>query len=288
MARRAATGQPLVAHEPRRPVPWTWLDVVAVILVFLVTLVAGGVCLLAWETISPADAIFGAAVSAAQKLGLNVAALLVQSIASLSTILVAIVLLRRAKGVTWNDLGLSLRRIGYDARLGVLTFFAVALPVLGLLQFLVWLQHLVEPGEPTQHPIIVLLQQEPGAHIYVIAALAAVVVAPLAEEFFFRVLLQGWLETAGPDSSSTATLGDDLLAESTPPVRWRPIVLSSVLFAAVHLGQGLAPAPLFFFSLALGYLYQRTHRIWASAALHFSLNATSLTVLWLSLQLPKE
>jgi membrane protease YdiL (CAAX protease family) len=48
----------------------------------------------------------------------------------------------------------------------------------------------------------------------------------------------------------------------------------------MHWGQGLAPIPLFPFALILGYVYQRTHRIWPSLIAHLLLNATSLVTLW--------
>lgn len=41
------------------------------------------------------------------------------------------------------------------------------------------------------------------------------------------------------------------------------------------------PVTLFFFAIALGVLYYRTHRIVAPIALHMSLNATSLIVAWI-------
>jgi hypothetical protein len=75
-----------------------------------------------------------------------------------------------------------------------------------------------------------------------------------------------------------------LQAEGTAalrPVQFRPIVISSFCFAAVHFPHGVAPIPLFFFALALGYLYQRTHRLLAPVVLHMCLNACSMLFLWL-------
>ncbi|MFT5300452.1 MAG: membrane protease YdiL (CAAX protease family) [Mariniblastus sp.] len=55
-----------------------------------------------------------------------------------------------------------------------------------------------------------------------------------------------------------------------------PIVISSLLFALVHVGQGPAPVSLFFFGIALGYIYQRTRSIIPCIILHMMLNAFSL------------
>jgi hypothetical protein len=146
-------------------------------------------------------------------------------------------------------------------------------------------------------------------------------VAPLCEELFFRVLLQGWLEklvsAAAPDAFLPDSSRGD--AEAAPPgdaparapaidseqennpyaapqaitrrpagedqnrVTFRaiPAVASAFTFALLHVGQGPAPIPLFFFALVLGYLYQKTHRIWPSLVLHFLLNSVSLVVLWI-------
>jgi membrane protease YdiL (CAAX protease family) len=67
-----------------------------------------------------------------------------------------------------------------------------------------------------------------------------------------------------------------------PRPAWWPILLSSALFALMHWGQGLAPIPLFFFAVVLGYVYQRTHRLWPSLVAHALLNAGSLALLWFS------
>ncbi|MEX2559488.1 MAG: CPBP family glutamic-type intramembrane protease, partial [Pirellulales bacterium] len=61
-----------------------------------------------------------------------------------------------------------------------------------------------------------------------------------------------------------------------------PIVVSSLVFALMHWGHGPAPFALFWFSLALGYLYQRTHRIGPPVVAHAALNAFSLALLWMS------
>ncbi len=58
--------------------------------------------------------------------------------------------------------------------------------------------------------------------------------------------------------------------------------MSSALFALCHYGQGLAPISLFFLALVLGYLYQRTHRLWPSLVVHMLLNGGSIVILWLT------
>ena len=45
------------------------------------------------------------------------------------------------------------------------------------------------------HPLINELKKEGTLSAYLLAVFCAVLVAPLVEEFFFRVMLQGWLES---------------------------------------------------------------------------------------------
>jgi membrane protease YdiL (CAAX protease family) len=68
-----------------------------------------------------------------------------------------------------------------------------------------------------------------------IAVVMAVIVAPLAEEFFFRVLLQGWLEALW--SRWRRKYPELRLA----PASWPPIVLPALLFALMHLRSGKEP-----------------------------------------------
>ncbi|MDY0167503.1 MAG: CPBP family glutamic-type intramembrane protease [Thermoguttaceae bacterium] len=65
--------------------------------------------------------------------------------------------------------------------------------------------------------------------VLVLAAVAVVIVAPVAEEFLFRVLLQGWLEAS---VERWAPLLPNL--RRLMPGASGPILLSSLLFAAAH------------------------------------------------------
>jgi membrane protease YdiL (CAAX protease family) len=142
------------------------------------------------------------------------------------------------------------------------------------------MQFVLVQFEPSKHPLIKAIQNplaEPGWELWASSIFAVVLVAPLVEEFLFRVLLQGWLESlvrgGEMDERHLATKA----VHSIPPRRfWQPIVFSSAVFALMHSSHGPDVVPLFFFALALGYLYQQTHRLWPSVVVHFSLNACTL------------
>lgn len=55
-----------------------------------------------------------------------------------------------------------------------------------------------------------------------------------------------------------------------------PIYVTSAIFAALHIGQGAAPIPLFVLAVVLGYLYRKTESILPCIVLHMLLNTFSL------------
>jgi uncharacterized protein len=89
----------------------------------------------------------------------------------------------------------------------------------------------------------------------VIAVLATVVIAPIAEELFFRgVALNAWAREYG--------------------VR-RAIVLSALLFALIHASLA-AFVPIFVLGLALAIIYRRSGNLASSIALHATFNGISV------------
>ncbi|MFT7642674.1 MAG: membrane protease YdiL (CAAX protease family), partial [Pirellulaceae bacterium] len=62
-----------------------------------------------------------------------------------------------------------------------------------------------------------------------------------------------------------------------------PILGSSAIFALMHFSHGPDPIPLFFLSIGIGYVYQRTHRILPCILIHMLLNGFSILLLWLQL-----
>jgi len=79
----------------------------------------------------------------------------------------------------------------------------------------------------------------------------------------------------GKAVGSVAALDSSLKRPVLTPTYW-PIVVSSIVFAGVHLGQGLAPIPLFIFAIGLGYLYRQTSSLVSCITLHFLLNFYSM------------
>lgn len=254
LAIKAWRKPPLLAYEPRRPVPWGANDLVATLLFVLVLgYIAGQIVTRIYAGL-PAEASTAADFYA-------------NSAVEICGMAIGIALVWLQAGATLADLGFSTAYLWRDLWIGTVALLATVAPIVGL-------QALLETWFPYKHPLIEAIRAHPDAQTLLATAFAALVAAPLFEEFLFRVLLQGWLE-AIEFRRRTVRLG---IPGDGPA--WWPILVSSLFFSMMHLGQGAASIPLFFLALVLGYLYQRTHRIWPSLVAHFLLNAGSMVVLW--------
>ncbi len=85
------------------------------------------------------------------------------------------------------------------------------------------------------HPLIRLLRQRPHWTTLLAAIVVAVLIAPVVEEFLFRLVLQGWLESVETRLRRSMALGGK--AEGVLPV-----LLVSAAFAALHYREAEPPA----------------------------------------------
>lgn len=324
-SRRMSAGD-FLPYTPRWPVPWgamgAFLAVAIVVLGMLDQMVAS----------APADEVAAARVVESSENYIQ--KLLLGGAMSLGLVALMGWVLSRAVGATLADLGLPTSREQFwqDMRLGALATLASLLPVYALQ--LVVVEGL---GLETEHPILVLVSEQPSVGLLLAMSFAAVIVTPVFEEFVFRLLFQGWLERiedealalagklrvgkakeeteeeptdasatyeealADPESPYASPFGEQTPEvirrlrgrKGAPPVPpeitvaglphgWGPILISSFVFAMMHLNQGSAPFGLFVFALTLGYLYQRTHRVTPSIAAHMTFNLISVVLVWLA------
>jgi membrane protease YdiL (CAAX protease family) len=253
--RRLLDRQTVIAHEPHSAVPQSGWDVVFLVGVFL-----------ALETAALRGSIRDAEVP--QELSLTDVAVL--SAAHLVWIAFAIAYLTAKVGAHWNDIGIDVNKIRGDLRLAGKVFLSVLLPVYGLQLLLTQLME-------SEHPLAKLAKEQPTIGTLALATVSAVAVAPLCEEFLFRIVLQGWFEkwealwrqrteTAGP-------LPPGLLAN----------LIVAAIFGLMHMGHGPDPVALFVLALFLGYSYQQTHRILVPLVVHVCFNALAVLELWVTL-----
>jgi membrane protease YdiL (CAAX protease family) len=227
-------------------------------------------------------------------------------------VLVTVALVYRA---SLRDLGLPVYadELARDIRLGLVVGLASFAPVYGVqMLMLYWFG-------PSTHPLVKMITSgQPSVGVALLATVAVVVVAPVSEEIFFRLLLQGWLEKyeenrikrqpdtptgqqppgsqddsaadAAEQPSAPAPYASSIEAmppdESPPrglfglPSGVIPIFASSLLFAVAHSGYGPDPIAIFFLAIILGYVYHRTHRIVPCMVAHALFNSLAMFILW--------
>lgn len=214
------------------PPPWSAADVVTLILLHLACQVVAATVLL------PKPLPEGVVVW--QQLAAGIAA-------SLMTLAIAVPLLV-VRSRNWRALQLTSHRPLRDIAAGILMLLAITPPLLimaGMLNRVV----------PYHHPILDFLAAEQGPWALVLTATSAVIVAPVAEEFFFRGVLQGWLARVKPELA---------------------IPVSSAAFGLAHVDHGLGWIPLVGFGIAAGVLTRQTGSLVASITLHAGFNAVGL------------
>jgi membrane protease YdiL (CAAX protease family) len=310
-------------HEPRQSVPWGLIDVFAI---------AGIAILLELAAVEVARTVFGVSLplddspSTSQWM-ISLSCITTSRLLAFVAAIAYLVFRNRANS---DNLGWSATKFASDTTIGAVAFLLLAAPIFTIQFTLTSLLNVEE-----RHPLIEQLTKDSNSTAFALATFMAVVAAPFTEEFFFRCVLQGWLEKLASNKNQGVGLliGDSVTAadntdsdavafepaEALPPrestrfendesnpylasnlvhpssdvdasaapkisVTWWPIIVSSLFFAAVHIGHGPDPIPLFVLALGLGYVYQRTHRLWPCIVIHMLLNGVSMFMLWLAIQ----
>lgn len=137
----------------------------------------------------------------------------------------------------------------------VVTIGLCPLIALASVQLFTWI--MPEFEAPT-HPTLIALKDD-GASFGIFLALwfGAAIIAPIAEEFFFRGFLQTML----------CGVFDG---------RWTPILITSVAFGLVHYSQPHAVPALIFLSILVGYAYERTGSLAVPILVHALFNLKTL------------
>ena len=142
------------------------------------------------------------------------------------------------------------------------------------------------------HPVIEAFLSEMSLSALLSTTFSVVIAAPLVEEFVFRGILLSFLQRIFDRNWPLETLlfcNNTILPTSSASQgvasRYGAVVVTSLLFAGLHIGQGAAYIPLFFLALALGYVTQKTGSILPAIIMHISLNSLSTIMLaWTYLQ----
>lgn len=225
---RWRTGAPLLPAQPQTPVPWALIDLV---LTFFLLVLFHTVF---FSLIDRGDHAGGRLPLHEMSPRVRAAMLLASSLAMLSTVLVSAFLIRMRTAASFADFGLAMRgrfgRVGnssvgtskhdidsraeepgvfpgttannsvtQDILLGAAAFAMLAPPVYAIQLVLVqWF--------PSEHPLVRILKENPDPTFMVLCGFSAVVVAPVAEEYLFRVLLQGWFQKLATQSADFSAI----------------------------------------------------------------------------------
>ena len=207
-----------------------------------------------------------------------------------ATLLTIVYLLIRHRRVQWLGLRAS---FGEKLLVGIVSSFMLIPIVMAIQMFVTTLI-------PYEHPTLDSLVENFSLPTAIWAWIAAVGVAPLTEEFFFRGIIQSWLQRVfdydepkevwfigGPVIANTARESDKETETQRLLRFWSPVLITSVLFALMHMGQGPAPIPLFFLSLGIGYIFRMTGSFIPCVIIHLILNSLSMIVLTLTILFPE-
>lgn len=123
--------------------------------------------------------------------------------------------------------------------------------------------HLLKQPMPAAHPALELLAS-PGltAPVRIIVILSATLISPIAEELFFRGLLQNFL----------------LKTFRRPGLA---IVLTSLAFMSVHPPLYHQYPAWFVLGATFGWIYYRYRTLWAAIVIHIIFNSVSLIMFYL-------
>jgi membrane protease YdiL (CAAX protease family) len=241
--------------ETRQPVPWTGFDVLLLAVAYIAVEVFGGV-------------VAGALAAGGETLDRLWWMLLLQPIIHAVWFLGAVLYLA-IRGAFPDDLGFDLSCWKDDVPYALWMYLAALIPVYAVQAFFTKYLEI-----PSRHPLLKLTGEDASLSVMILATIAAVGVAPWFEEFIFRVVLQGWLEREQVRIRQLRDPG----ASSAPG--YTPLVVASLLFAALHAAAGPDPFAIFFLSLFLGYVYRQTHRMLPSVLIHTGVNGFTMFNLW--------
>ena len=177
-----APAPPLIDWRERRHVTWGFIDLIAILFLYVALAAVVGVALRQWTGLKMGTEMEDLTLS--QRQSLTIANMAV----SVLVLILCLPLMALRPGTSLRSFGWSLASLGRDVRLGLVAFVMLAPPVYAIQGVLVYF------WKPSEHPLMEMFKGTPDAAFFVTLTVAAVIVAPLVEEMLFRVFLQGFFE----------------------------------------------------------------------------------------------
>lgn len=306
--RQLRDGKPLLPiAKPPRPVPWGLGTILAVLLSLFLS---GSLLKTTYSAlrkpappsatapiVPPASPVKIPLFTLTEQIGLL-------SVLNLLLLVALPVLVYLLSGASRSDLGLTGEHLLRNIQIGTVAFLLIT-PLLILTNAFAQLLWALLVKAPVPHPLFEMLRNEGNTQTYVLAYLSAGILAPAVEELIFRGIIQAWLARffAEKPTPAIADLADLESFTNVRQPRWTPrfprwlplpplgpnfrrslpILLTSTFFALVHFPQMPAPFAIFFLSLLLGLLFQRTNSLVPSFVLHGLFNSLNTTLLLFAL-----
>ena len=247
-------------HPAIPRVPWNpWLGIIFIILLFFVAQAAATLLIL----IYPEALHHWSRAQASDWLSNSVTAQFIYILLAEGLSLGGVYLFLKLYRVNWGTIGLRRLR-ARDPVYGVVAwvfYFVAYLIVIGILT------HYIPSLNINQQQQIGFTSVHGTAQL-VLTFMSLVILPPLAEEIMVRGFLYGTLKKCMPT--------------------FMAVILTSAIFASAHLPEGGAAGPLyiaaidtFILSLALIYLREKTHSLWAGITLHALKNGIAFVSLFL-------
>jgi CAAX protease family protein len=238
-----SAGMEVEAPPPAPPrSPWTWTDIV--LSIPLAVVLALAIVLAVLAPVSPLLRQLDTGLRTAVTSLISQAALYAGAVAAVA----GLIHLRRHA---------SLRLLGWapvSAR-WLLSALPLALAAYMLVILAGAVGHVLLPHAQNSQPTLV---RGAFGHQLLIAVVAVSVVAPFAEETYFRGFLFGWLRGRVPF--------------------WLAVVISSLLFAAAH-GEPALLLPTFALGCLLAVVYQRSGSLYPGMLVHAVFNLVGVTLI---------
>ncbi|MEY4567180.1 MAG: hypothetical protein RLY14_2150, partial [Planctomycetota bacterium] len=171
--------------EDRLPARWGLLHLIGIVVLFVffsnfVLLLLQAAGLKQWIATQPEES---------REALVGISQIVSASCGQLLAMFVGTVWIAAQTGCRIGEVGWSIRRVGYDLLVGLgaaLLFIPLIQILMATLVFSLKMEY--------DHPLFEAMEKGPVWLMYGGAVFAAVLVAPITEEFLFRVLLQGLLE----------------------------------------------------------------------------------------------
>lgn len=278
---RVFSARPLL-EVPPRPSNLSLLIVAGTILLYFAVMVFA---FAAWLNRASLDFLFGGAAPSPALLN-SVRQLVAHNLGVITASALAILFIHRTAPNGLTSIGLGGQQLYTGLKRGLQAYVFIFPFLIGINALTLLISKTLERPEVQPHEVLQAMREHPSIALTVFLVVGASIIAPIGEELLFRGLFQTAL------LQRRWLLGDAvLLAQSNDAapfrndLRWRAILISSVVFTAMHYNAGnFEHLPvLFALSVALGYVYERTNNLWAPIALHTLFNVMN-TVMFL---LPK-